>query len=118
MIISIVNRSKTITDEQLQTAIRAINRQLAEDFEPYWSFGATLRLEGAVGKKPNKQTLPDLRGDAILYLWDDTDVADALGRECNVLLLADDVVEEFAEPIDDRTEAHGGNDLALRPTKM
>jgi hypothetical protein len=79
MIISIVNRSKTITDEQLQTTIRAINRQLAEDFEPYWSFGATLRLEGAVGKKPNKQTLADLRGDAILYLWDDTDVADALG---------------------------------------
>lgn len=79
MIISIVNRSKTISDEQIQTAVRAINRQIAEDFEPYWSFGATLRLEGAVGSRINKQTLADLRGDAILYLSDKADVADALG---------------------------------------
>lgn len=79
MIISIVNRSKIINDEQIQTAIRAINRQIAEDFEPYWSFGATLRLEGAVGARTNKQTLADLRGDAILYLSDVADVADALG---------------------------------------
>lgn len=79
MIISVINCSKTLTDEQVLGAIRAINRQIAEDFEPYWSFGATLRLEGAVGDVPDKQKLQEMRGDAILYLWDKADVADALG---------------------------------------
>jgi len=79
MIISIVNRSKKIKDSDLQKVIRAINRQILEDFLPYWSFGATLRLEGAVGKLPDNQSLADLRGDAIIYLWDKADVDDALG---------------------------------------
>jgi phospholipase C len=79
MIISIVNRSASISDEALQRVIRATNRQIREDFEPYWSFGATLRLEGKIGEKPNKASLPELRGDAIIYLWDQTDVEDALG---------------------------------------
>lgn len=79
MIISIINRSKYLSDEEVQRTIRAINRQVTEDFEPYWSFGAKLRLEGAVGKKPNKETLADLRGDAILYLWDKADIEGALG---------------------------------------
>ncbi len=79
MIISIVNRSNSIPDEELQQVIRAINRQIAEDFEPYWSFGARLRLEGKVGTKPDKESLADLRGDAVIYLWDQTDMEDALG---------------------------------------
>lgn len=79
MIISIVNRSKTISDEQVLNAIRAINRQIREDFEPYWSLGATLRLEGSVGEQPDKLKLPEMRGDAILYLSDKADVANALG---------------------------------------
>jgi hypothetical protein len=79
MIISVVNRSRSIADTQLQHVIRAINRQVAEDFAPYWSFGGLLRLEGAVGSRPDKQKLQDLRGDAIIYLWDVTDVDDALG---------------------------------------
>ena len=79
MIISIVNRSRTISDRDLQRVIRAINRQVREDFEPYWSFGATLRLEGKVGKRPDKESLLDLRGDAIIYLWDQPNVEEALG---------------------------------------
>ncbi|MBS0150269.1 MAG: hypothetical protein JSR31_04965 [Nitrospira sp.] len=79
MIISVVNRSRTISDGELQRVIRAINRQITEDFEPYWSFGATLRLEGKVGRRPNKESLLGLRGDAILYLWDKPNVQDALG---------------------------------------
>ena len=51
MIISILNHTNgQITDEQLQVAIRAINRQIAGDFEPYWSIGGELRLEGKSGK--------------------------------------------------------------------
>ncbi|HEY3655286.1 MAG TPA: alkaline phosphatase family protein [Steroidobacteraceae bacterium] len=79
MIISIVNRSKSIADATVQGVIRAINRQIAEDFEPYWSFGAMLRLEGSIGKEPDKDKLLELRGDAVIYIWDKTNMEDALG---------------------------------------
>ena len=80
MIISIVNHTNgQISDEQAQTVIRAINRQIREDFEPYWSLGAKLRLEGKAGAKPEKQSPVDLRGDAVVYLWDQADVAGAIG---------------------------------------
>lgn len=80
MIISVINHTNgQITDEELQRVIRAINRQVSEDFEPYWSLGATLRLEGKSGLKPEKQELPDMRGEAIIYLWDKADIPGALG---------------------------------------
>ena len=80
MIISIINHTNgQIADDELQCAIRAINRQIAEDFRPYWSLGAELRLEGRSGRKPSAHNLADMRGDAVLYLWNDVDVADALG---------------------------------------
>jgi len=79
MIISLINRSKTIPDDEMQRVIRAINRQITEDFTPYWSFGATVRLEGAVGKRMNKQALPDMRGDAIIYVVDGMDAQKAEG---------------------------------------
>ena len=80
MIISVINHTNgQIRDEELQEALRAINRQIAEDFEPYWSLGAKLRLEGRSGKQPSKTDLADMRGDAVLYLWDEVDVKDALG---------------------------------------
>jgi hypothetical protein len=49
MIISVINMSAAISDGALIRAIRAINRQIAEDFAPFWSFGAQLRLEGKTG---------------------------------------------------------------------
>lgn len=79
MIISLINRSKELGDAEVQTAIRAVNRQIAEDFEPYWSFGAKLRLEGAVGKRVSRHDLTDMRGDAILYLVDEADESAAFG---------------------------------------
>jgi len=79
MIISIINHTKgLLTDEEMQVAIRAINRQIAHDFEPYWSLGAELRLEGRSETKPSKHSLADMRGDAVLYVWDKIDVEDAL----------------------------------------
>ena len=63
MLISIVNLSHgALADEDLQRVIRAINRQIAEDFEPYWSFGATLRLEGAAGARPRRPHAPAIPG--------------------------------------------------------
>lgn len=80
MIISVINHTNgKIKDEEVQRVIRAINRQIKEDFEPYWSLGATLRLEGKSASAPDKNDLADMRGDAVLYLWDKVDVDGALG---------------------------------------
>ena len=80
MIISIINHThQKISDEEVQFVIRAINRQIKEDFEPYWSLGATLRLEGHSGLQPDKQNAADMRGDAVIYLWDESDIPGALG---------------------------------------
>ncbi|HET9235420.1 MAG TPA: hypothetical protein VFP10_14900 [Candidatus Eisenbacteria bacterium] len=38
MLISIVNHSNgQIADDELQAVIRALNRQIQEDFAPYWA---------------------------------------------------------------------------------
>jgi len=79
MIISVINHTRDTADEEVHAALRSINRQIEFDFKPYWSLGATLRLEGRSGKKVNRETLSDMRGDAVLYLWDETDLDDALG---------------------------------------
>lgn len=80
MIISIINHTKgKITDEQMQVAIRAINRQIAHDFEPYWSLSAELRLEGRGDEKPSGHSISDMRGDAVLYVWDAVDPDGASG---------------------------------------
>ena len=80
MLISVVNHtSGKLTDEKVQDGLRAVNRQIAHDFKPYWHMAAELRLEGAIGDDPDADALPELHGDAIIYLWDDVDVDDALG---------------------------------------
>lgn len=71
MIISVINHTNgLVSDRRLQEVIRAINRQLKEDFEPYWSIKAQLRLEGRSVKNPSTLSLADMRGDAIIYVWD------------------------------------------------
>lgn len=80
MFISVINHTDgQISDEEVQHTIRAVNRQIDEDFEPYWSLGATLRLEGRSTEEPDKQTLADMRGEAIIYLWSDSDIPGAIG---------------------------------------
>jgi hypothetical protein len=80
MLISIVNHTNgKLTDEKVQEGVRAVNRQIAHDFKPNWHWEAELRLEGSIGDRPDQQDLPELRGDAIIYLWDDVNVDDALG---------------------------------------
>jgi hypothetical protein len=80
VIISIINRSSgRLADADVQQVIRAINRQISEDFEPYWGFGAQLRLEGRAGTKASIQSLSDMRGDAVIYLQNDVNVDGALG---------------------------------------
>jgi hypothetical protein len=76
MLISVVNRSTTLSDAKLQDAVRAVNRQLEEDFYPHWQFGARLRVDSA-GRAPGQHLrkvdlpmLPGRRGDAVLYIQD------------------------------------------------
>ena len=79
MIISLINHTN-LPDMAVQQAIRAVNVQIEQDFYPYWSIGATLRLEGRIGETPDLENLAaSLRGDAILYLEDTIDKEDPLG---------------------------------------
>ncbi len=80
MRISVINCTRgRIRDVEVQRVIRAVNRQIKDDFEPYWHIGGRLRLEGMEGTEPNPQNPISMRGDAIIYLWDNADVAYALG---------------------------------------
>lgn len=84
MIISIINNTN-LQHQEVQDVIRAVNRQLSEDFAKYWHKEVQLRLEGWTGEKegydgaPDPDNPVDMRGDAVLYLWDEEDVSDALG---------------------------------------
>jgi hypothetical protein len=80
MIISVINCAEgRRSDAEVLAAIRAVNRQIAEDFVPYWGFGATLRLEGKTGPGKGRFDAADMRGDAVLYIRDKADIADAEG---------------------------------------
>src|SRR6476469_11074785 len=72
MIVSLINHTN-LPDVAVQQAIRAVNVQIEQDFYPYWSIGATLRLEGRIALAAS------LRGDAIPHLEDTIDKEDPLG---------------------------------------
>lgn len=69
MLISVINRSRSVSDRVALEVIRAVNRQLQEDFRPFWHIDVSMRLEGNHGDDC-LQWLPDLRGDAILFIED------------------------------------------------
>jgi len=51
MIISLINHSNgKVKDTEILTVIRAINRQIEEDFEPYWSLRALVRRRPLTSK--------------------------------------------------------------------
>jgi hypothetical protein len=77
--ISVVNRSGSIPEREMTRVVRAINRQVNEDFEPYWAFGGRLRVEGAAGPAAAVEQLAELRGDAIIYVLESVTSNDALG---------------------------------------
>lgn len=79
MMISLINHTESLPDERVHDAARAVNRQIREDFEPYWHFGGSLRLEGASTRRPRTGQAPDLRGDAIMYLVEGRSAIKATG---------------------------------------
>jgi hypothetical protein len=81
MQITVANYSR-YADEHVQTVVRAINRQIREDFRPYWGQEAILRLGRRAAGQADPRHPVELRGDAILYLLDDVNdpgVDDILG---------------------------------------
>jgi len=69
MVISVLNFSNGLIDDAaLQSALRAVNRQISEDFQPYWGFGAQLRLDATLQRRNAKIKNSELRGDAVLYI--------------------------------------------------
>jgi len=78
MRISVINFSRE-PDDKVQRVIRAVNRQLTEDFAPYWHRTGVLRLEGRPGAGPDIETTTAMRGDAVIYLQEEPDDDRALG---------------------------------------
>ncbi len=119
MIITVVNLSNYI-DADVQEVIRAVNRQLSEDFARHWHRHAQLRLEGPIGRRPDRSHPEELRGDAILYLWDEVDQADALGyhdlnyRGIPFGVVFTELAEELGEPWT-VTFSHEALELAMDP---
>jgi hypothetical protein len=75
MIISVINQSTVKTDDEVQQAIRAVNRQIAEDVAPYWGVSATLRLDAT----KRGGTIRELRGDALIRIRDDVQAGHIVG---------------------------------------
>ena len=78
MIISIINTT-SCHRQDVQDRIRAVNRQLQEDFNAYWHTDVQLRLEGWTGEALDLRRPLNMRGEAVIYLWEDDDTAQALG---------------------------------------
>ncbi len=80
MLISIINHTNgKLSDEEVQRAIQAINRQIKEDFNPHWHRSALLQLVDKIGEEPDEQSRYNPKENAFIYLWDKMDEDDALG---------------------------------------
>ncbi|MDE0024529.1 MAG: S8 family serine peptidase [Spirochaetaceae bacterium] len=78
MTISVINATM-LCRQEVQDKIRAVNRQLQDDFRRYWHADVHLRLEGWTGESPDPRRPLNMRGDAVIYLWDGDKTARALG---------------------------------------
>jgi hypothetical protein len=76
VIIAVKNHSK-IPEEDIFAAVRAINRQIAEDFEPYWDLGATLRLADRKARKPTADAIIRIYPHGHDYHWSPTGLPEA-----------------------------------------
>ena len=119
MLISIINNTN-IHRQDIQDVLRSVNRQLQEDFRKYWHTDVELRLEGWTGESPDPDFPLDLRGDAIIYLWDEEDIPGALGYHSVTRaglpfgFVFTDLADELGEPWS-VTLSHEALKLAIDP---
>lgn len=70
-VIAITNASTSLTDEQVNAVLPALQKQVTDDFREYWGVDCTLRF------LPKEETLT--KGWWQIVVFDDPDQADALG---------------------------------------
>jgi hypothetical protein len=79
--IAIINFSSR-PDQEVQTAIRAVNRQIQYDFMPIWGQGRELRLYAASfepSSDPDRVVEERISADSVLYLVNESTLPGALG---------------------------------------
>lgn len=79
--ISIINFSTNVTEQEAQDVIRAINRQVNEDYLPAWGHGRILRLHAPTFDPSDEDTLAEdpVRGESVIYLVNEATLPGALG---------------------------------------
>lgn len=79
--IAIINFSAFLSDQDVQNAIRAVNRQVTEDFIPLWGNGRLLRLHETIFDPATSSQIGDERvmADSVIYIVDEAFVPGALG---------------------------------------
>ena len=117
--ISIINFSTNLDDQQVQDAIRAVNRQITEDYLPVWGHGRILRLHAPTFDLSDEQTLANdpVRGESVIYLVNEATLEGALGfHSLNTLEIPFGFV--FTEFSDDWTVtlSHEALELITDPT--
>ena len=79
--IAIVNFATQLSDQVVQDAVRAVNRQVVEDFMPIWGCGRLCRLHETAFSLSDEETLAGERvqADSVIYLVDEGSLPGALG---------------------------------------
>ena len=79
--IAVVNFSGNLADQTVQDALRAVNRQIFEDFVPVWGNGRVMRLHASAFDPAHPDTLAEdpVRADSVIYLVDQATLPGALG---------------------------------------
>ena len=78
---AVVNFTSTLNDRAVQEAIRAVNRQVTEDFVPVWGYGRLLKLHAVdfVPADPDTLSPQKVPADSAMYLVDEASLPGALG---------------------------------------
>jgi hypothetical protein len=114
--IAIINFS-TVNDRDVQQAVRAVNRQIQEDFMPIWGQGRELRLQASPADPTSPTLVQELvAADSALYLVNESTLEGALGyHDMNTAEMPVGFV--FTEPGDwTITLSHEALELILDPT--
>ena len=79
--IAIVNFASQLSDQEVQDAVRSVNRQVIEDFMPTWGCARVCRLHETVFDLSDEDTLAAERvqADSVIYLVDEGSLPGALG---------------------------------------
>ncbi len=78
--IAIINFS-SLNDVEVQNAVRAVNRQIKEDFMPIWGCGRICKLHESAFNTDDIEALAEehVNADSVIYLIDESTLEGALG---------------------------------------